>query len=925
MTKNTNCDTVWKGRRGNSSITSSRVSSSIKCLGNFVETGEIVRIRKENGRYTLTYKGLFMPSDMRIKPSLQISLDKECISLFKEEYQQLNCIRKEREIYKLGSLIINLDRVETLGNFIEISAQDVQDEEKIKTLFRDLEISQDRIIKKCYFDLKLSVASAVENLVATSSSVRGCEETTLLNPLNLFIGMDTLKKELISCFTKENSLFVKILSWILDALDKKDNGNEIIENEPSFFSSQQKNKIKREILALMDNKNCEKNFSAELIFLIVDLIKNMTVSIKKKETNELGSNQLSPEFQEKVFVLNSEIEKKEQQWREAIEKIMEQNNSLVKSIAKKFIGALSLGELEQTGLIGLAKAIVRYDNKTGASFSVYANWWIEALIRDVIKKEKSTIWIPKYMQRERAKLKSTEQELIQKLQKDPTIGELALALEWPVEKVKKILNVSLIQTVSLSAPVNGEEAFLGDFIRDPHADDLEELIMEELDIEKNRELLKKALRQLPLIQRLVVCLRNGLPFTREVFNNEEIEGLKLFIEPRFSNRNKFSSGLVDGDKGNFSIDSAGFDKGKKALEEAITITVPLTLQEIGNLLGCSRQRIYQHERKAVELLKKIIKTGKTLINIKTDVPITNAKFNIIEPTKISDAIKTLMEKKAIITPDMIAELSQISVYKVKKYIKNNSSYEMQELIKQYDVHNQILWAIKRLGGILKAEQKPIKVEMLVQELTPLFLIEIEKGIGEIKERIKKYPEAGKEILKHVGYAPILTGITIFNEIELIEQLPGKIETLMGRKEFISRDMIAKSLNLTSPTLKKYIKNNLFDKEKMQDLMTRVSVYNQILRAINMLKRVPEEKKKLNIIIKLEQNTLSYSLEDIQEAISEIQEYVKNFWVKKLMLKYMQKAVDLLTIELRLNNKNELSSVSVDNGKGNSPIKSKRET
>ena len=120
-----------------------------------LETGEILRIREENGGVDATYKGPLMKSELRYKPKLEIPFEKEWVTLIENDYDVLCQIRKKRVIYSHDGLIINLDDVERLGTFIEVSSQSVEDEDEIKELFNTMGIPEENIITESYFDLML--------------------------------------------------------------------------------------------------------------------------------------------------------------------------------------------------------------------------------------------------------------------------------------------------------------------------------------------------------------------------------------------------------------------------------------------------------------------------------------------------------------------------------------------------------------------------------------------------------------------------------------------------------------------------------------------------------------------------------------------------------------------------------------------------
>jgi RNA polymerase primary sigma factor len=150
-------------------------------------------------------------------------------------------------------------------------------------------------------------------------------------------------------------------------------------------------------------------------------------------------------------------------------RLVQANLRLVINIAKKYTNrGLSFLDLIQEGNMGLMKAAEKYDYQKGYKFSTYSTWWIRQAITRAIADYARTIRVPVHILETTNKISKVTVALFQELGRKPSMDEISLKVDLPLEKIKKIMKISN-GTVSIETPIGEDESKLGDFIADPKA------------------------------------------------------------------------------------------------------------------------------------------------------------------------------------------------------------------------------------------------------------------------------------------------------------------------------------------------------------------------------------------------------------------------------------------------------------------------
>jgi RNA polymerase primary sigma factor len=226
-------------------------------------------------------------------------------------------------------------------------------------------------------------------------------------------------------------------------------------------------------------------------------------------------------------VASKDIERLEQLVEDGMaarEHLINANSRLVISVAKKYIGrGVPFLDLIQEGNIGLIRAAKKFDWRRGHKFSTYATWWIRQAVTRAIADQGRTIRVPVHMGDQINRLLRASHQLTQELGRDPTVAELAEALNVTVRKAEQMIQVAR-RPISLETPTDDEEeSVLGDFIPDEDSPAPAEVVTSQM----LREQLSDILSTLPPREVRILQLRYGL-LDGETYTLEEV-GKKLGV------------------------------------------------------------------------------------------------------------------------------------------------------------------------------------------------------------------------------------------------------------------------------------------------------------------------------------------------------------------------------------------------------------
>ena len=371
-------------------------------------------------------------------------------------------------------------------------------------------------LKTHYFE---SVDEVKDFLLSASSSNESIDQSDFIQAISQLELTNDQRDEITNLLLNSKEDDIQDEDLMVEDLD-----DDLVDEDFNFEENESEEDLYEEKISKM-----EQEYAASFKGSVQDSVKLYLKSIGeskllKADEETIVANQIKEGREAKVLLeTETDIEKRKElaalvlKGEDAEKELIEKNLRLVVSIAKKYsVRGLDFQDLIQEGNIGVIKAVEKFDPTKGFKFSTYATWWIRQSITRAIADQARTIRIPVHMVETMNKLTRIQREMVQILGRDPLAEEIAEKMgDISAEKVREIQLMSF-DTTSLETQIGDEgDTTLGDFVEDKNAISPEQYAYREQLKESLREVLSTLTEREENVIRMRFGLDNGQPMTLE--------------------------------------------------------------------------------------------------------------------------------------------------------------------------------------------------------------------------------------------------------------------------------------------------------------------------------------------------------------------------------------------------------------------------